>query len=255
LRPVREAKAQFPADLVSDKRARLSGAGAMEDRMQSWWEFGDGSGYEGNDPYYRLTCAFCGQRGNFAIAAHVQKVQPNGHKKLNYDIATCANCSNAHLVFWSVALHSGRMPTHGVLQVPWPLGGKADPSENWPEQVGRYCMQAKDNLARNNYEMAIVAARTSLQCVARDKGAAGRNLAADIDDVARNADLPTNMKEWAHVVIRDPGNENAHPAVGQPAATRQEARDVIGYLDFLLEYVYDLPAKIQEFRERPNLPA
>jgi hypothetical protein len=63
------------------------------------------------------------------------------------------------------------------------------------------------------------------------------------------------MKEWAHVMIRDPGNESAHPAVGQPAATAQEAKGVIGYLDFLLEYVYDLLARIREFRERPNAAA
>jgi hypothetical protein len=82
------------------------------------------SGHEGNDPYYRLECAFCGQRGKFSIATHVQKVQPNGDKKLNYDIAICANYSNAHLFFWSVAPHSGGMPIHGVRQVPWPLNQK-----------------------------------------------------------------------------------------------------------------------------------
>lgn len=63
------------------------------------------------------------------------------------------------------------------------------------------------------------------------------------------------MKEWAHVVIRDSGNENVHPEVGQPAATPQEAKDVIGYLDFLLEYVYDLPVRIKEFRERAKAQA
>ena len=103
--------------------------------------------------------------------------------------------------------------------------------------------------------MAIVAARTALQCTARDKGAIGANLRAEIDDLAKKVDLPTNMREWAHIVIRDPGNESAHPAVGQAPATAQDAKDVIGYLDFLLEFVYDLPARIQEFRKPPKDPA
>jgi hypothetical protein len=219
--------------------------------MQSWWEFGEGTGYDGADPYYRLECAFCGQRGKFTIVSHVQKVEPNGTKKLNYDLATCLNCSNPSAVFWTVSEIGGR-PLHSAKQVPWPLGAKRIPSDTWPEQVGCYWIQAKDNLARKNFEMAIVAARTALQCAARERGAVGPNLKAEIDDLATKAALPTNMQEWAHVVIRDPGNENTHPSLGQPAATAQDAKDVIGYLDFLLEYVYDLPARIREFRERPK---
>lgn len=156
--------------------------------MQSWWEFGEWSGTDGKDPYYHLECAFCGQRGKFSVEAHHAKTEPNGRKVLNYDVANCTNCGNLTAVFWTVSKLAGVQPLHSAYQLPWPLG-KPKPSDNWPEQVGRYWVQAQDNLARKNFEMAIVAARTALQCTARDKGAKGGNLMAEIDDLAVKADL------------------------------------------------------------------
>ncbi len=57
------------------------------------------------------------------------------------------------------------------------------------------------------------------------------------------------MAFWAHSVIRDPGNDFTHPSPAQPQAESKEARDVVGYLNFVLEYVYDLPARIAAFRK------
>jgi hypothetical protein len=162
--------------------------------LESWWEFAESTGYEGIDPYYRLECAFCKQRGHFEVVHHRDKQEPNGRKLLNFDLAVCTDCSAPTPVFWSATAIGGM---HDSRQPPWPLGRKPTPSKTWAAQVGNYWVQAKDNLARANYEAAIMLARTSLQCVARHKCATGKNLKEEIDDLATKADLP----ESPHVVF------------------------------------------------------
>ena len=46
--------------------------------MDSWWELGEHSGYDGNNlALHRITCPFCKERGNFNVAHHVEKKKPN----------------------------------------------------------------------------------------------------------------------------------------------------------------------------------
>jgi hypothetical protein len=57
------------------------------------------------------------------------------------------------------------------------------------------------------------------------------------------------MKDWAHEVrmlARDP----AHPVPGQDPTLSRDVADVVRFLDFLLEYLFSLPASIANFRER-----
>ena len=57
------------------------------------------------------------------------------------------------------------------------------------------------------------------------------------------------MKAWAHE-LRELGNEAAHPAASTGKADPQDIRDVLEFLDFLLQYLYTLPHEIQQYRDR-----
>jgi hypothetical protein len=46
------------------------------------------------------------------------------------------------------------------------------------------------------------------------------------------------------------GNESAHPQPNQKPANAEDTRDVIKFLDFLTEYLYDLPQRIKDYRNR-----
>jgi len=61
--------------------------------------------------------------------------------------------------------------------------------------------------------------------------------------------LPTIMRDWSDN-IRGLGNDAAHPRIGQGPTSAEDAKDVIKFLDFLIEYLYDLPNKIEKYRER-----
>jgi hypothetical protein len=212
--------------------------------MDSWWSLGEHSGYSGGDlDQSQITCPFCGERGNFAVEFAAKKKRPNGDKVLHFDTLRCGSCASFVQVFWAAgySLHDYRVQ-------PWPLQISSAPP-HWPEAIGRFWLQAKRNIKDENWDAAAVMARSALQVSLRDQGAEGSNLKQEVDDLASKGILPSIMKEWAHEV-RELGNDSAHPDPGQRPTSPKDARDVVQFLDYFLEYSYSLPKKINEYRAR-----
>ena len=215
--------------------------------MDSWWRLGEGYGYGGEDlARYQIICPFCMERGNFETAFHAEKNKPNSDKKLNFDTLKCGNCAGYVMVLWSAGEHGGRLHDYRVL--PWSLKLEKSP-EHWPDDIGRYWLQAKRNIRDENWDAAAVMARSALQVALRSQSAKGNNLKQEIDDLAEKGILPPTMKEWSDHV-RELGNDSAHPKPAQDPTNPQDARDIVSFLDFLLEYLYTLPHDIQQYRER-----
>jgi Domain of unknown function (DUF4145) len=214
--------------------------------MDSWWRFGEWSGYDGTElALYHITCPFCMEEGNFSTEFHAHKKQPNGSKVLNFDTLKCGNCSSYVQVFWSAGdrLHDYRAQ-------PFPLRYEKAPKE-YPEAIGRFWLQAKRNLKDSNWDAAAVMARSALQLALRSNEAKGANLKQEIDDLATKGILPPIMQEWSHNV-RELGNDSAHPNPEQQPTNPKDASDIVGFLDFLLEYLYTLPKNINEYRGRKD---
>jgi len=94
-------------------------------------------------------------------------------------------------------------------------------------------------------------ARSSLQIALREHGATGRSLVKEIESLKEKGELPKNMVEWAHNV-RELGNVSAHPEPGGRPTRPEDAKDIVAFLDYLLQYLYTLPQRIQQYRERRN---
>lgn len=94
-------------------------------------------------------------------------------------------------------------------------------------------------------------ARSALQIALRSNGAQGANLKQEIDSLASKGILPPLMQEWSHNV-RELGNDSAHPSPDQRPTSERDASDIVGFLDFLLQYLYTLPKKINEYRGRKD---
>ncbi len=215
--------------------------------MDSWWQLGEWSGYRGNTlSTYDIGCPFCSEKGNYEIEHHAEKKKPNGSKVLNFDTLKCGNCASYVMVFWSAShdLHSYRV-------LPRPLTKLNKYPEHWPEANIFQLLQAKRNLKDENWDAAVLMARSSLQASLRDQDATGNNLKQEIDDLAEKGILPNIMKDWAHTV-RELGNESAHPQLDQEPTSAQDAKDIVGFMDYLFEYLYTLPKQINEYRERKD---
>jgi hypothetical protein len=212
--------------------------------MESWWDFGNSSGYRGDDlATYRISCPFCLQNGNFAKTHHEERTNANG-KTLNYDILRCENCGNLTMAFWAV----GDGGLHDWKTVPWPLRYDRHP-ESWPKDVGRFWIQAKQSQLAKSLDSAAVMARSALQLALRHAGAKGQTLFKDIDQLSENGALPPLMKDWAHEV-RLLANDSAHPEPGDLPPTSKDVEDILRFLGFMLEYLFELPSRIESYRGR-----
>lgn len=219
--------------------------------MDNWWSLGEGGGYQGNElAFHRITCPFCMQHGNFKVNYHAEKKHHQDSKVLNFDTLECGNCKGYVMVLWSASSRTGRPGTgfHDYRVLPWPLTFERVP-EHWPAAIGRYWLQAKRNLRDGNWDAAAVMARSALQLTLRDHEAEGRNLKQEIEHLAGQGVLPPTMKDWSDNV-RELGNDSAHPKPEQIVTASQDAKDVVRFLDFLLEYLYDLPYQIKQYRDR-----
>ncbi|TKJ39116.1 hypothetical protein CEE37_11905 [candidate division LCP-89 bacterium B3_LCP] len=215
--------------------------------MDSWWRLGENDGYHGNElAVNQITCPFCLEQGNYKLAHHREKSKPNSQKILNFDTYECGNCKGYVLVLWSASEFGSGFHNYHVL--PWPLRIDTYPNY-WPESVGRFWIQAKRNLIQENWDAASLMARSALQAAIRDSKAEGNNLKQEIEYLAREGILPPIMKEWSDA-LRELGNVSAHPLPDQPPTNPQDASDIVNFLDFLLEYLYTLPHRINEYRKR-----
>jgi hypothetical protein len=214
--------------------------------MDSWWQLGEGIGERGHElALYKITCPFCIERGLFKLVFHAEKKKPNSAKRLHFDTYECESCKGYVMVLWSASEY-GELHNYKVL--PWPMKVDAYP-EYWPESVGRFWLQATRNLKDENWDAAAVMARSALQIALRENNAQGDSLRKEIDDLAGKGILPPIIKEWSHEV-RDLGHDRAHPTPNQPPTTPEDAKAVVRFLDFLLEYLYNLPEQIKSYREK-----
>jgi len=94
-------------------------------------------------------------------------------------------------------------------------------------------------------------AGSALQLALRLEGAEGATLSKEVKDLSAKGILPQIMVEWANEVrwLRNPAT---HPLPGQEETDPKDARDIVRFLDFLLEYLLDLPKRINELRDRKN---
>jgi hypothetical protein len=75
--------------------------------MNSWWDLGEWSGYDGSElSIWRIACPFCMEQGNFKVAFHATKKNPNSSKVLNFDTLECGNCKGYVMVLWSASVLS-----------------------------------------------------------------------------------------------------------------------------------------------------
>lgn len=217
--------------------------------MDSWWSLGEGMGQFGAElSLYQIECAFCDESGNWELDHHAEKRKANGRKVINFDTYKCGSCAGYVMVLWSATEGShGNHGLHNYKVLPWPL--KFRPSDNWPDAIKRHWKQAHDNLKSNNYDAAVLMARSALQATMRDKGAQGRNLYSEIEDLANRGIITNIIKDWSHEV-RLLATPAAHPQPNDEETDPDDARDIVRFLDSLLESVYDIPADIEKYRQR-----
>ncbi|MFT8592442.1 MAG: DUF4145 domain-containing protein [Bifidobacterium sp.] len=119
--------------------------------------------------------------------------------------------------------------------------------EDVPNNIASAASEAYACFSINANRAAVLLARTTVQAIAKDKGIHTNNLYGDIEKMADDNIITSQLKDEAHE-IRFLGNDMAHGDLGTPV-DENDASDILGFLDTLLDYVYQQPIAIQKRRE------
>jgi Domain of unknown function (DUF4145) len=117
-----------------------------------------------------------------------------------------------------------------------------------PETVARALDETLVALNGGAWNLAVTGFRTTLQLAVRDKGAKGRNLREEIEQLAGDGSIPASLKEWAHD-IRAAGNDTAHPDQDLPFG-EQDAQELLALTQSILDYLFVVPARVEDRRTR-----
>ena len=172
-------------------------------------------------------CPHCKVKSTFA-----QKAVVSGHGE-NFYVWQCHDCERIVFVV------EGKIVFPDV---------RSEASADLPDEVRENFNEALRSLNVGNPKSAVIMTRTALQAATRQHGAAGKDLKAEIGDLANRHVIPDSLRDWAHE-LRDGGNLVAHPEPNKKVEA-QDAEELIALADSIFDYLYVIPAEIQRRRGR-----
>lgn len=193
-------------------------------------------------------CPSCGRVSSFFLPA--QYDIGGGH---NVCVLTCQGCRLSTVVIEKYAVEGERTVFEPVHWWPVPGAGRLDPDVD-PRVAGAYD-EGMRCLAVQAPRAAAVMFRAMLAFVVSDKGSPEaknkRGLKARLKQMADDHTLHPSLAAWAEN-IRVLGDSGAHPDE-LPEPTQAEAEDLGRLCRRLIEFVYEINARIS--RSRPATTA
>ena len=119
-----------------------------------------------------------------------------------------------------------------------------------PDPLGRYFQQAFEGCRRGDHDASGAMSRkvvdVSTQKLLGDESKKYGNIRDRIDALANKGALTGDLKDWAHQV-RLGGNDAAHD---EDPYSKEEAEELLDFAELYLTYVYNLPGRLKERRDR-----
>lgn len=131
-----------------------------------------------------------------------------------------------------------------------PLESVGKQYEDVPEFIASAASEAYSCASISMYRAAVLMARTALEATAKDKGITEGTLCGKIKEMAKKHIITDQLADEADE-IRLLGNDMAHGDLSTPV-TMDDSTDILGFLDSVLDYVYQQPKAIlrrQELRK------
>jgi hypothetical protein len=169
----------------------------------------------------RFECGFCG-----ADVASEKGYTHSSDPSLR--IMICPNCSKPSFFISSI-------------RFPSPLPGST--VGDLPSDIQSLYQEARASSGANAHTAAVLVCRKLLMNIAvKQEAALGKSFLEYVEFLAERGYVPPNGKEWVDH-IREKGNEATHEIV---IMTKEDAEDLIGFIEMLLRFIYEFPAKIRK---------
>lgn len=201
-----------------------------------------------------LRCGHCGNIAPLAIRARDSRIATNeedqgiGPYKFTWDagevfeIAQCPACAGTLLLKY---IYHEYLTDEGVeYQILYPLD-RGMPA-GLPDAISKAydAAQRVKNIEANAFGVLL---RRVMEIVCIDRGAQGRNLSQQLQDLAGRGEIPAKLVDVANG-IRNLGNVGAHAGVGE--LTTAEVSILDDLTRAILEYVYSAPLLAKKAEER-----
>jgi hypothetical protein len=120
-------------------------------------------------------------------------------------------------------------------------------SNNVPSGLRREYAEAQICLGAKAYAACVVMVRRTLEGACAELGIKKRNLAQALVELQKQGMIDGDLLEWANA-LRVAGNMGAH-YTGE-TVTRQDAEDSLAFAEALLDHIYVLRRRFDEFKQR-----
>lgn len=119
-----------------------------------------------------------------------------------------------------------------------------------PSEITAALMEAKTCYSAQCFRASAVMARRTLEAIIADKNASEKSLYAGIKKLKELEIIDKNLLEWA-TEVRLIGNNGAHfdPI---DSVTKEDAQNVILFIEQLIKFIYSMPAEIARRRNGGN---
>jgi hypothetical protein len=212
-----------------------------------------------------LECPHCGaEKIGFRLAAEFEATtKPTGIYRKFRVAMICTNCDEAVIgVFQTqeitpatstyTPVNSLMDPTKlgWVLANSYPQPAPSKCPDYAPEYLKKIFLQAANALKRQDPDASGAMSRkvvdVSTQQLLGEESRKYNNIQGRIDALAAANKLTPDLKDWAHQV-RLGGNDAAHDV---DPFTQEEADELLDFAELYLTYVYALPGRLKERRDR-----
>lgn len=215
-----------------------------------------------------LECPHCGaEKIGFHVAFDSAATLPHG-QSLTYkkyrSLLLCWGCEEGVVaVFDATAGRDQNFPNAAPQQAPkdprqvgwhlvktYPVPQPSKCPTHTPDRLKGLFLQAANALKRGDPDASGAMSRkvvdVSTQLLLGDQAQDYKTIFARIEAVAKKGMLTDDLKDWAHQV-RLGGADAAHDL---DPFTKEEAEELLDFAELYLTYVYTLPSRLKERRER-----
>ena len=197
-------------------------------------------------PSLKGFCDHCGNTTFQTITA--TEVSSASGKPATYTLTRCSICDGLalreHPGDWNAPLRSGEKPPKGDIPFTqlWPP--TASFSSEVPDRIRAIYEEAR-LVRKQSPSSFVVQLRRAYEALARDRGAEGRTLNAQVQSLIDQGQLPPVFAEMIHI-SRMIGNLGAHDAEKDVSPMDAEVSDQ--FLKAILEYLYVAPALLSRVK-------
>jgi hypothetical protein len=207
-----------------------------------------------------LECPHCGvEKVGFSFSGEVQSPTGPPNTKRFRTVLICSSCEEIVVAIFDGSPSATYSPSacpgdprkfgwNIFKSYPQPALSKCP--THTPGELKRIFDQAANALKRRDPDASGAMSRkvvdVSTQQLLGEQSKKYSNIQGRIDALAAANKLTPDLKDWAHQV-RLGGNDAAHDL---DPFTQEEADELLDFADLYLTYVYSLPARLKERRER-----